>query len=113
MPRDHGPDDDLDTDRHPDAGAHWHYTMVQPRLFGICHIYAVIPILGSGFYHLFEYWWPYKTVIIVATIAAFTVLEQRRITPDVALRQMMAWARGPSVPCLPRRCHRHLGPRGR
>lgn len=109
MARKRRPDDDTDHDPHPDAGAHWHYTMMQPRVFGICHIYAVIPILGSFLYRMFEFWWPYKLTIIGATIFIFVALEQRRITPDVAIRQILAWARGPSTPCLPTRCHRHLG----
>lgn len=113
MARKRRPDPDEDLDRAPlaDAGSHWHYTMVQPRAFGICHIYAVIPIFLSLLYHMFEYWWPYKLSIIGATIVGFTALEQRRITPAIALRQLKAWLRGPSVPCLPSRCHRHLGRR--
>lgn len=106
--RRHDDQDDRDT-AVSNADTHWRWTMVEPRgPGGLFHIYAFIPVFLCFAYRTLEFWFFYKPLIIGFTFMVFIALENRRISPSVALRKIGAWLRGPHVPCLPTRCHRSL-----
>ena len=88
---------------------HWHHTMLQPRVWGLFDIRALLAGLFC-FVNLFA-WWDIKLTVLAISIIVFTALEARRITPEVALRQILAWVRGPTVPSIATRSHRTLNRR--
>lgn len=93
----------------PRADRHWHHTMVQPRFWGLFDLRASLALLFC-FVNIFE-WWHTKLTILVLTVLAFAALEARRMTPEVALRQAIAWVRGPVVPAIATRSQTALGRR--
>ena len=88
--------------------SHWHYTMVKQRVWGLCDIRAAL-VFPLCLVNLFGWWTSIKIPAIVGTFVVFTLLEMRRITLGIAIRQVLAWLRGVHTPGIATAAQTYFG----